>query len=198
MVEGCSTNVVRPSFCCTDNFRWYCEFSCCQTILTCEFNMSKAGIWSGIWDFIYYWFSTGGRALLLLCVCVCAPEEPGHTLRPSQSLPWGLWSVAHPARHFLPLLYHSGPHTFKLTLFCYHKLTQKYNRSIVCWSTFKAAHAITSPCRRSAADRSPSQQMNSAEGRFLRLFLCCRLFLENYRRIMMPVCVSAKAKNDMT
>lgn len=38
-----------------------------------------------------------------VCVCVCRAEEFGDALSSGQGLPWGLWYVAHPARHFLSL-----------------------------------------------------------------------------------------------
>lgn len=152
--------------------------------------------------------------MLFVRACVCArvsvreskrerergTEEPGHMLSSGQRLPWGLWSRAHPARHFLPLSCHSGPHTFKLTLFCYHKLTQKHNRSIVCWSMFKAAHAIASTSRQSAAGYGRPVSVAADE-------LCRGPFSFSLLQIISGkvyedngacICLAAKAKNDMT
>lgn len=89
-------------------YRQFCNIwtLCCQTILKCGGNNVKG--WNMMWTIIFHSLSSPLVAVcytcytcVCVCECVCGAEVPGHTLSSGQSLPWGLWSMAHPARHFL-------------------------------------------------------------------------------------------------
>lgn len=96
-------------------------------------------MWVTIFLEVLHWWPYATLAILV-CVCVRSWSAwPYVELWPNSAL---RTVVDGPPCQTLSLSYHSGPHTFKWTRFCYHKLSKKQNRGIMWWNMLKIAHAI--------------------------------------------------------
>lgn len=73
-----------------------------------------------------------------VCVCVCtAAAVPGLVLSSGQGLPRGLWLDGPPCQTLSPSAATQDHTPTAPARLCYHKLSGKHNRGIMCWNALK-------------------------------------------------------------